>query len=270
MIAIKKDDLFRIKDLYSFDIDVKSIIKSKLEIPDIIDINEEIIITDPSLEELKLITNLRKKVIVCLTYVHEEFYELLKNEYIKLILLVDDLDFVALDQRGIKNIELIYPAKDFAKKENKISGVSIFRDIKDSNALIIREVSECNCLEVNLFGIKEIDNENTFNGLMSLVHSNVDIRPYPIFTFLEDVVSSQCTLDFIRKEFPIVSFYSIMAGNMSFIYSKRYYRWITDEWQNPNTKNILDLINDKDKFMEIQKEKMKMFEDRKRIEEVLE
>jgi len=281
MIFINQTKVPDVNMLYFFynleGVKIVDIFKKKFEVKDITKIDDEILLFDPSLENLKLILDLDKSVTIVMSYVNEDYVPLLGRDNIKKVLIFEDLEATFLDSRKINKFELVKPTMPISESPvEKLDDIAVFtsiHDMKPSDNNILYEISILH--RVIYYGYKVVEDNSDFKTLMGINYSPVKIRPFPIFNLKELIQKSLFTLDFSSNKFPITIFSSLEYKNIPIIFGNKYRRWIATEFQNPELQDLKEVFKNSsnnfkleiiDKQREIFKE---YFKNHKPVNEVL-
>jgi hypothetical protein len=272
MTFINKEKLPTTNFLYSFkhlDIPQTQILE-KFEIKHFKDI-DSVVLFNPSFEDLKLLEDLEKRIVLIFSYINEELLPLLKYNGIAKIIIFDDLDALFLTKNHVKNFELAFPSIDKIDTTDVYNYFSVFSDLQNVDSKKLVEIKKL--CSISYFGYKHIDKASDFTKLKEIMYAGIKVVPFALFDMHEKIARFQYIIDFSNKHFPITLFYSALCGKIPIHFGNRYFRWLASETQNPSIEILGKILNDKDfrqSISETQKTRMtEVFNNRRKIEEIL-
>jgi hypothetical protein len=265
---MKMNDERILYDFYNMELNVVEVFDRQLAINDVRDITDTLLAFNPTMEELKLLIDLNKKVVTMFTYIEEDCLELLKSDNVQEVLVFDDLDALFLSKRLFKKFKLVKPFNPFAEdivnneEINDVRTAAIcyenLYDLLDVEGETLRSVPNFG-LSTFYSGYKVIKKKSDFGRLMNILYSQVGIKEYPLFSLRREIGMLLYTISFPKRGFPIIPAFTSAIGNIPIIFSERYYKWILAELQNPSKEDMEKICNSSDKVEEIRNEQKKLF-----------
>jgi hypothetical protein len=286
MILLNKEIFPARSSLFSYNnlkINRVDVFKKKIEIEDVININEVIFLPNPNYDDLKLLRDLKKEVVLFLEKVDGEVLDFIGKDFVKQIFVIDKNDAYFLENKKIKNFDLVWPACTDIKPDIEYNFACNFTNLKD---LDIEDVEYLkgftNNFKVAYCGLKKLENKKDFDLLMSMNYSKIFIREFPIFKYKNLVVESSLLIDIVKEKqnFPIEFFYNFISNKekqydlirTGIVYSKKYFKWVLKELQSPAYQDVslLYKFNKVDEINLLQREKIdEEFSPYEKIEEVI-
>jgi len=283
MIFVNKSKFHSITSLYDFFDEKMQVMDASVEplsIKRVKDKEDMFFLIDPEIEELKLIIDLEKEVVVMFTMLHEDYLDLLKSSQVKQVIVIDDLDALMLKKRAFNKFAYAAPfdineesiqSKDFKELTHSCLCYEDISNLTESDVSIMKSLPDYN-IKTIYSGFKVITKKTDFYNLKLINDSAIVFKSFPIFEPLREINMILYTLSFPKGSFPIVAAVSAANKNIPLIFSQRYYNWVLTEFQTPSKETMNSLINveDRQDLREKQFELFtKFFTGRPTIKEVL-
>lgn len=258
MVFVNKHKFHNITSLYDFFLDGMQVMDASehpLSIKRVKDKDEIFFLIDPTIEELKLLTDLDREVIVMFTMVHEDYLDILKSDQIKQVIVVDDLDALMFKKRAFDKFVYAAPfnieeesivAKDYKEMTHSCVCYDDLSQLTEADIAIMQSLPDYQ-IKTIYSGFKVIKRKTDFQNLKLINDSSVAFKSFPIFDVMREVNMILYTLSFPKGNFPIVAAVSAANKNIPLIFSQRYYNWVLTEFQTPSKETMNSLINVEDR-----------------------
>lgn len=247
------------------------VVKKDYNIKNVSLIKDAILLFDPLIKDLKLALDLKKEVILLLSYVSDEYVKYLPE--VKHVLIFEKVEELALQNHNVKNYSLIKPTvskfePNQSQQNNQVLVLDSISEFKREDAEFLANISFD--IPITYSGYKTMNNNSQFRNMMKVLHSRAFIKYFPILDYEDFLANHKYIMSFIENKFPIVIYKAIQCCSIPFLLSNRYRSWILPELQSKDYETIIEIYNNPNTIQQRQKELFDdYFEDHKEFEDIV-